>query len=136
MYFALLQLSIQLVSIVVYLIVVHFLGLNGHITLLTLFNWGLLGWLASLGIIAIQLSVAIIAKSLTINLLVNFGFVITLISPSITSFYSFSQMMIGLHVRNINPLTTFDICKFGLVTIGSIIIGQFIFVNRLKKERT
>lgn len=139
-YISLLQLIIQVIAIAIYLIVGNALDLKGSVDIVTLLTWGFLGWLGSLGIIAIQIAIALITNSLTENLLINFGlviggFIVALISSEMTFFYPFSQIMIGLHARNANHFTSLNTIIFGFVIVFGILIGWKIFTRAFNKRQ-
>ena len=139
-YIAVLQLTIQVISASIYLIVGYGLGLKGNVDILTLIQWEFLGWLGSIGIIAIQLGIALIVKSLTVNLLINFGFVIggfivALFSSSITDYYPFSQIMIGIYAHDISHFTFATDIRFGFIIGIGILIGWYIFIRTFNKNK-
>lgn len=135
-YFAGLQFIVQLIGILMYLSMVHILSLSGNLNLVTLSRWFILGWIASIGIIAIQLGIANIFKTLTGTLLVDFGlviggFIVTLISPS--QLYPFSQITIGLHAHDTNAFTFSNSIEFTLIIGFSILLGNFLFILSSRK---
>ncbi|MCH3952208.1 MULTISPECIES: ABC transporter permease [Leuconostoc] len=128
LYMIFLELINQIISLIIFLIIGHLLNLPEVVNIGRLFIWSILGWVGSLGIIAIQLWIAMRAKNFTTNLLINFGviivgLIISIANSKLGSFYPYNQIMIGLHAKTLTSFDQSQIIIFILVIILSTLFG-------------
>ncbi|MBZ5962670.1 ABC transporter permease [Leuconostoc gasicomitatum] len=128
LYIVLLNLMNQVISFLFFIIMGHLLHLPGSVNIGRFLVWSIMGWLGSLGIIAIQIWIALQVEHFTLNLLVNFGAIIfglmiSIINDTLGSFYPYNQMMIGLHAKTLSNFSVNQMMTFPIIIILSTVIG-------------
>ncbi|MBZ6003779.1 ABC transporter permease [Leuconostoc gelidum subsp. aenigmaticum] len=128
LYIVLLNLMNQIISFLFFIIMGYLLHLPGSVNISKFLVWSIMGWLGSLGIIAIQIWIALQVENFTSNLLVNFGAIIfglmmSIINDTLGSFYPYNQMMIGLHAKTLSNFSVNQMMTFPIIIILSTVIG-------------
>ncbi|MBZ6009384.1 ABC transporter permease [Leuconostoc gelidum subsp. aenigmaticum] len=128
LYIVLLNLMNQIISFLFFIIMGYLLHLPGSVNISRFLVWSIMGWLGSLGIIAIQIWIALQVENFTSNLLVNFGAIIfglmiSIINDTLGSFYPYNQMMIGLHAKTLSNFSVNQMMTFAIIIILSTVIG-------------
>lgn len=128
LYIAFLSLINQVVGFLIFVIMGYLLHLPGSVNIGQFLTWSILGWFGSLGVIAIQLWIALKFKNFTTSLLVNFGIIIfgliiSIINSTLGDFYPYNQIMIGLHAKSLVSFDQGQIVVFLFVVFLSIIVG-------------
>ncbi|AEJ31737.1 ABC transporter permease [Leuconostoc sp. C2] len=128
LYVAFISLINQVVGFLIFVIMGYLLHLPGSVSMIQFVSWAILGWFGSLGVIAIQIWIAIKVKNFTTSLLVNFGtiifgLIISIINSTLGDFYPYNQIMIGLHAKSLISFDHVQIVVFLLVAFLSTIVG-------------
>ncbi|GHP14388.1 multidrug ABC transporter permease [Lentilactobacillus fungorum] len=113
------------------------LPINTNIT--NFFLWGILGWLGTFPIVAIQLWLSIKFERFTTPIIVALGasllsFILMTMNESFLKVYPYSQIMVGMHVRTVTQFSISELMVFLVIDIMFTGLGMFWSVRNLKKR--
>lgn len=127
-----------LLFVVIFYVVAVLSGLPSSGQSTVFISWGLLGWVAALPVVALQLWFSLMKKSFTTPLIWALilslaSFVVMMLNANWLAFYPYAQMFIGLHARSYLPLASSELICFGGVNALFTLIGLIGSVAKLKK---
>ncbi|QBO36291.1 transporter [Periweissella cryptocerci] len=138
-YLSLITLVAQIIFLVLFVVIGAVLRFPWMHNVSQFIRWTFMGWIGLLAIIAIQFLISLLMNSLAISVLVSFaasigGFVVALLSKNVVTYYPFSQMMIGIHSKELFGMSATQVITF-LITVFTCIVFGLILTNVVLTKR-
>ncbi|MFD1472260.1 ABC transporter permease [Companilactobacillus mishanensis] len=129
----------QLIFIVFYYLTAFFSDLPINTNILVFILWGVLGWLGTLPIIAIQLSISIKLQNFVTPVIIATGmsilsFVILLINDKLLIYYPYALVTAGMRIRSFQNFTVSELLVYFVMILLFSVIGLWTGKIGLKKQ--